>query len=86
MCGLGPILWRRSQCPRLGLPAAVTLHDYFLACPNGAYYRYRDAKPCALRPLSAACVMTQCDRVGYAHKAVRVARQIATGRAIAPST
>lgn len=68
---------------RLGLPAIVSLHDYFLACPNGAYYHFPRAEPCALSPLSAQCLLAHCDRRSYAHKAVRVLRQAVTERALA---
>lgn len=68
---------------RLGLPAVASLHDYFLACPNGAYYHFPDARPCRLRPMSAACVAASCDRNGNLHKAVRVLRQYTTQMAMA---
>jgi glycosyltransferase involved in cell wall biosynthesis len=59
---------------RRGFRTAVSLHDYFLACPNGAYYDYRKERPCTLRPLSPACIATNCDRRNYAHKLVRTSR------------
>ena len=49
-------------------------HDYFLACPNGAYADYRDGKECTLTPLSLACLSTNCDRRSYSHKLWRAAR------------
>jgi glycosyltransferase involved in cell wall biosynthesis len=82
--------WTKALSPsvliapvRYGLPAVVTLHDYFLACPNGAYYHFRAGKPCRLRPLSGACTVSACDRAGYAHKLVRLFRQWATRAALA---
>lgn len=82
--------WSKALSPsvlgaplRLGLPTIVSLHDYFLACPNGAYYRFPKAEPCTLAPMSLACLGANCDRVGYAHKAVRVLRQRATRRVLA---
>lgn len=68
---------------RHGLPSLVSLHDYFLVCPNGAYYRYAQATPCDVKPMSARCLTAQCDRVSAAHKAVRIARQAVTARAVA---
>lgn len=53
----------------------LTAHDFFLACPNGGFYLYPQARSCELRPMSAACVTTSCDRRHYAHKLWRVARQ-----------
>jgi glycosyltransferase involved in cell wall biosynthesis len=68
---------------QFAMPAIVSLHDYFLACPNGAYYHFPEGKPCALTPLSGGCLATPCDRSSSLHKAVRVARQYATARALA---
>lgn len=53
----------------------VYMHDYFWACPNGAYYDFQQAQPCTRAPMGARCLMAQCDRAGRLHKAVRVARQ-----------
>ena len=65
-------------------PLVLTLHDYFLACPNGVYYRFDRAEPCALQPLSAACLAAPCDPKSRLHKAVRVGRaaalRVAAGR------
>ena len=68
---------------RWGLPSVISMHDYFLVCPNGAYYRYADAKPCQVAPMSASCIASQCDRRGYMHKTVRLLRHSATERATA---
>ena len=83
--------WTRALSPavfpvlaRSGVPVAVTLHDYALACPNGVYYRFDRAEPCSLTPLSSACLAAGCDPRSRGHKLVRVARsaalRIATGR------
>ena len=81
--------WTKSFSPsvltvpsRLGIPALVSLHDYFLACPNGAYYNFPSAKPCTLAPLSGACLAAPCDSRSTLHKAVRMARQVATARGL----
>jgi glycosyltransferase involved in cell wall biosynthesis len=60
---------------RRGFRTAVTLHDYFFACPNGAYYNYKTEAPCTLRPLTPACLAADCDSRNYAYKLVRTARQ-----------
>ena len=52
-----------------------TLHDYFSACPNGSFFNYQKNAVCELRPLSGACVSTQCDRQHYGHKIWRLVRQ-----------
>jgi glycosyltransferase involved in cell wall biosynthesis len=65
-----------------GLPFVVTAHDYFLSCPNGAYFVYPKLRPCDLRPMSAACWAADCDSRSRGHKAIRLLRQIATGAAV----
>ncbi len=55
----------------------VYMHDYFWACPNGAYYDFKAAEPCGRRPMGAACVTADCDRSGRVTKAGRVARHAA---------
>lgn len=57
-----------------GFRTVCTLHDFFAACPNGAFYNYRKQVPCTLTALSAACVTTPCDKRHHVHKAYRVAR------------
>jgi glycosyltransferase involved in cell wall biosynthesis len=57
--------------PRL----VVNAHDFFLVCPNGGYFDFRHSQPCALTPMSGACLATRCDRRNNAHKLWRFARQ-----------
>jgi len=57
-----------------GFPVVCTLHDFFAACPNGAFFDYRRAVPCPRRALSPGCIATSCDKRRYAHKLFRVAR------------
>jgi hypothetical protein len=52
----------------------MSAHDFFLACPNGAYFHYPRQHECDLAPNGAACIATACDRRHYAHKLWRVAR------------
>lgn len=52
-------------------------HDYFLACPNGAYFDYRRSEACARTPMSLSCLTTNCDKRRFVHKAWRVARHAA---------
>ncbi len=81
--------WTRAFSPSIfpvllasGHPLVVTLHDYFVACPNGVYYRFDREEPCRLRPLSLSCLAVPCDPRSSAHKAVRVLRSAATAAAI----
>jgi peptidoglycan/LPS O-acetylase OafA/YrhL/glycosyltransferase involved in cell wall biosynthesis len=59
---------------RLGFQVVCTLHDFFAACPNGAFFDYTAGKPCERRALSASCVVRQCDKRNYGHKLFRVVR------------
>ena len=54
----------------------VHAHDYFLACPNGAFVNYRSGQECELTPLSMACLATNCDRRSYAQKLWRAGRHV----------
>src|SRR5439155_1066552 len=36
------------------LPHVYTLHEYFLACPNGGFFDYQAQALCTRRPLGAA--------------------------------
>ena len=53
----------------------LTLHEYFTACPIGCLYLHRDRKVCTLKPMSLACITTDCDSRNYLVKLYRVARQ-----------
>jgi glycosyltransferase involved in cell wall biosynthesis len=73
--------WTRALSPSVmrkalaaGFPSAITLHDYFFACPTGCYYDFRMQTPCTLRPMSVACLSRNCDSRSPAYKAVRVLR------------
>lgn len=81
--------WTRAFSPAVlpvllahGAPVALKLHDYFLACPNGLYYRFDRAEPCTLKPLSARCLAAACDPKSRLHKAVRVTRSAALRSAL----
>jgi glycosyltransferase involved in cell wall biosynthesis len=65
-----------------GLPLVVTLHDYFLSCPTGLMYRFDQKRPCALTPLSTACMLAPCDPKSRAHKAIRVLRGLAVKKTL----
>jgi glycosyltransferase involved in cell wall biosynthesis len=57
-----------------GFRRVISLHDYFLFCPNGAYFHFPRGSPCHVRPLSGACIVANCDSRNYAFKAVRLVR------------
>lgn len=57
-----------------GLPTLATMHDYFMACPNGGFFDYRREQVCHLRPMSVRCLATDCDARAYLHKLWRGGR------------
>lgn len=63
-----------AVAPELGFPLVVTLHDFFITCPNGGLYDHGREKICRRAPLSLSCAACDCDRRHYAHKLWRVAR------------
>ena len=73
--------WAKALSPSIGpvlrgsrLPVVFTLHEYYLACPNGGFYDYPVAAPCARKPGSLACIAHNCDSRSYARKLMRVGR------------
>lgn len=74
--------WAKSLSPSIGpvitagpIPHVYTLHEYFLACPNGGFYDHQQHAICTRRPLGISCMAANCDPRNRAHKAWRVARQ-----------
>jgi glycosyltransferase involved in cell wall biosynthesis len=52
----------------------LTLHDYFLGCPNGGLFVYPEMSVCHRTPLSLDCFSCRCDSRNHAHKLWRFAR------------
>lgn len=67
----------------LDFPLVVTLHDYFIACPNGGFFEYPTGQICHRRPLSLSCLGCNCDRRSYAQKLWRSARTLLQNRWLA---
>ena len=59
-----------------GFKVVCTLHDYFSACPNGGLYNFQKHEICTLKPMSGACLKTNCDARSYPQKLWRVTRQV----------
>ncbi|MFV0418665.1 MAG: glycosyltransferase family 4 protein [Dysgonomonas sp.] len=59
----------------LGFQVVVTLHDYFISCPNGGYFNYQKSEICDLKPMSFRCLSCNCDSRHYYFKLWRVIRQ-----------
>lgn len=72
-----------SALAKLRFRTVVTMHDYFLVCPNGAYLNFSNLTPCDRRPMSMKCCLTSCDSRSFAHKVIRIARHMRTERALA---
>lgn len=53
----------------------VTVHDYFLLCPNGGLFNYPASSICELQPMSIKCITCNCDSRGYPQKLFRILRQ-----------
>ena len=64
------------ECVEMNFRVVCTLHDYFIACPNGGFYNFRTNRICHLHPLSVRCVIENCDSRSYAQKIWRVVRQV----------
>lgn len=64
------------QTRRSGFRLVLTMHDYFVACPNGGFFVFPKQKPCRLRAMSFECLITNCDSRSKLHKMWRVARQL----------
>lgn len=62
----------------------ISAHDFFLACPNGAFADLRSGAPCPHRPLGPACLIATCDRRGQAHKLWRIVRALIQRRVYRP--
>lgn len=61
---------------RRGFKVALTIHEYFWACPNGGFYHYPREEVCRLRALSLACLRENCDKRHYIHKLWRFSRAL----------
>ena len=66
---------------KMGFHAICTLHDFFSACPNGAFFDYTLNTPCNRVAMSVACITARCDKRHGSHKIFRVARTTVQGLA-----
>lgn len=62
-------------CDMLNVKTFLTVHDYFLACPNGACYNYTKKEICSIQPMTFKCLICNCDSRNYFHKVWRCLRQ-----------
>jgi len=68
---------------KLGFRTVLSLHDYFLFCPNGAFFEYPAMKVCGRAPLGVDCLKCHCDARSHGHKLWRFARTWWQNRAAA---
>lgn len=64
----------------------ISAHDFFLACPNGAFTQFATGAACPHTALSRACLAEPCDRRGQAHKLWRALRFAMQRHVYAPRT
>lgn len=64
-----------KEAKRAKIQVLITIHDYFLVCPNGGLFNYPKRKICELKPMSAKCFFCNCDARSYPQKLFRVLRQ-----------
>lgn len=60
---------------KMNFKVILTMHDYFIACPNGGYFNYKKNYSCNLKPLSIKCIKCNCDSRNYFFKIYRIIRQ-----------
>lgn len=53
----------------------ITLHDFFIYCPNGGLYIYPKNKICKFKAMSFQCILCNCDSRNYIQKIWRTIRQ-----------
>ncbi len=70
--GLSPAVL--AETLRRGFKLAVTLHDFFIVCPNGGFFVYPKLELCHRTPLSLDCLTCRCDRRSELHKIWRSVR------------
>lgn len=78
--GISSSIFRVAEQRRFRV--CLTVHDYFLACPNGGLFDYQNHCICECKPMSAACLCKNCDSRSYFHKLFRVVRQAVQNNSI----
>ena len=67
---------------KMNFKVVLTLHDYFVACPNGGYFNYNSNNICKLKPLSWRCIKCNCDSRNYFFKLYRLIRQFVQNKVV----
>lgn len=69
-----------------GIRIFLTLHDYFITCPNGGCYNYVQRRICELQPMSLKCICCNCDSRNFVYKLWRILRQAKQNRVLSKLT
>ena len=64
-----------SVLRKSGFRTVMTTHDYFLTCPNGAFYDYVHQRLCPYHGGGLRCLFCNCDVRNYVQKVWRWVRQ-----------
>jgi glycosyltransferase involved in cell wall biosynthesis len=67
-----------------GFRSVLTLHDFFINCPNGGLINHQSNQICKLKPLSLKCLSTHCDSRNFSHKCWRSLRGLYQAHAVKP--
>lgn len=71
---LSPCLY--AAAAKYNFKIVVTLHEYFLFCPNGGLFNYQKRQICKIKPSSFQCLLCNCDVRSYPQKIWRFIRQM----------
>lgn len=71
-----------AYAQKMKFPILITLHDYFIVCPNGGFFDYHKKELCYEKPLSMKCISCNCDKRTYLQKIWRCIRQTVQNRYI----
>ena len=64
-----------SVLRKSGFRTVMTCHDYFLLCPNGAFFNFQKKQICHCKGGGLRCLLCNCDARSYLQKAWRWIRQ-----------
>lgn len=64
-----------NVCEKKKIKCILTLHDYFIGCPNGGFFNYQKNEICKFNPMSLKCITCNCDSRNYLFKVYRIIRQ-----------
>lgn len=75
--------WTKALSPSIFFPIikknfrfVISVHDYFLFCPNGGFYNYSKSELCKEYPMSLKCIIKNCDSRAYIYKCWRLLRHL----------